>query len=172
MTRILSCPDGQVENHMSEYKNILKDILSRTVSTYNDILSGAESITCYSDGLRENLMEVNYQLFCTLYSGIEVVDDFVLSEIFHHQYVWAFRNRGLFFAGKDIDGPIVRDSGGGFEYTYSINNASRTLLVEAVKRLPAFLKIVAEKLQTKEHEIKLSYEAAKKILRVVETLEQ
>ena len=66
----------------------------------------------------------------------------------------------------------MRDSGGGFEYTYSIHNASRTLLVEAVKRLPVFLKMIAEELQTKEHEIKPSYEAANKILQVVETLEQ
>lgn len=157
---------------MSEYRNILKDILSRTVSTFKDILSSAESITSYSDGLRENLMEVNFQLFCTLYSGIEVIDDLVLSEIFHYQHVWAFDNRGLFFAGKDMDGLVVRDMQGGFQHTYSIHNASRTLLVEAVKRLPAFLKMIAEELQTKEHEIKPSYEAANKILLVVEALEK
>lgn len=155
---------------MSEYTNILKDILSGTVSTFKDILSRAESITCYSDGLRENLMEVNFQLFCTLHSGIEVIDDLVLSEIFHEHYVWAFRNQGLFFVGKELDGSIARNSGGEFQHTYSIHNASRTLLVEAVKRLPVFLKMIARELQTKEHEIKPSYEAANRILQIVETL--
>jgi len=156
---------------MSEYRNILKDILSGTVSTFKDILSSAESITSYSDGLRENLMEVNFQLFCTLHSGIEVIDDLVLSEIFYEHYVWAFRNRGLFFVGKELDGSIVRNSGGEFQHTYSIHNASRTLLVEAVKRLPVFLKMIARELQIKEYEIKPSYEAANRILQVVEALE-
>jgi hypothetical protein len=119
------------------------DIIEMLTNIFNE----SKNINKESDAIREYLTEFN-KLFCGYKMGIEIIDSTnVLHSDDYYHYVWAFDNRGLFFAKLDIQSTPQPPRAVRIDKTrlapIGFDIAPRKLLINAIPRLIDFIDLIS-----------------------------
>ena len=135
---------------------------------FSEIQERATNISKYSDRLRGNLVELDGFLD-GLATGVIVYDKtpfFLNKDDYGNEmiYHWFFDNEGLWIKQEGMYDETVEEMD-----KISLKDASRRMLVAAVKRVIPFMELIVESMTEHEKTIKQAAATSKKMLKCIKS---